>query len=49
MATGITPREMLARTFAGSQSQELAWAVPRAESAVEGVVLILASGDFNRR
>ncbi|WP_199260048.1 DUF1800 domain-containing protein [Paracoccus binzhouensis] len=43
------PREMLARAFGGTQSRELAWAVPKAESAAEGVVLILASGDFNRR
>lgn len=43
------PRDMLEATFRGTQSAELAWAVPKAESAVEGVALILASGDFNRR
>ncbi|MFC3569986.1 DUF1800 domain-containing protein [Paracoccus simplex] len=43
------PREMLVSAFGGTQSSELAWAVPKAESAAEGVVLILASGDFNRR
>lgn len=43
------PRQMLATTFGGTQSAQLAWAVPKAESAAEGVVLILASSDFNRR
>ncbi|WP_347268626.1 DUF1800 domain-containing protein [Paracoccus sp. (in: a-proteobacteria)] len=43
------PRQMLATSLAGTESAELAWAVPRAESAAEGVALILASGDFNRR
>ncbi|WP_449044531.1 DUF1800 domain-containing protein [Paracoccus versutus] len=43
------PREMLVSAFGGTQSVELAWAVPKAESAAEGVALILASGDFNRR
>ncbi|WP_323716922.1 DUF1800 domain-containing protein [Paracoccus aminovorans] len=43
------PREMLVSAFGGTQSEQLAWAVPKAESEAEGVVLILASGDFNRR
>lgn len=43
------PRALLATTFGGTQSEQLDWAVPKAESASEGVVLILASGDFNRR
>jgi uncharacterized protein (DUF1800 family) len=43
------PRAMLAATFGGTESEELAWAVPKAESAAEGVVLILASSDLNRR
>jgi len=43
------PREMLVSTFGGTQSEPLAWAVPKAESAAEGVALILASSDFNRR
>ena len=43
------PREMMAAVLGGTQSEELAWAVPKAESAAEGVALILASGDFNRR
>ncbi len=43
------PRELLDTTFRGTQSDQLAWAVPKAESAAEGVALILASGDFNRR
>ena len=43
------PREMLAWALGGTESEQLAWAVPKAESAAEGVVLILASGDLNRR
>ncbi len=43
------PRRLLETTFRGTQSDQLAWAVPKAESAAEGVALILASGDFNRR
>lgn len=43
------PREMLISTFGGTQSAQLSWAVPKAESAAEGVALILASNDFNRR
>ncbi|ABL70274.1 DUF1800 domain-containing protein [Paracoccus denitrificans] len=43
------PRGMLVSAFGSTQSAELAWAVPKAESAAEGVALILASGDFNRR
>ncbi|KGJ04565.1 Uncharacterized conserved protein, DUF1800 family [Paracoccus halophilus] len=43
------PRELLETTFRGGQSPELAWAVPKAESRAEGVALILASSDFNRR
>ena len=43
------PREMLAGALGGTESEQLAWAVPKAESAAEGVVLILASGDLNRR
>ncbi len=40
---------MLVSAFGGTQSAELTWAVPKAESATEGVALILASGDFSRR
>lgn len=43
------PREMLVTALGGTASEQLAWAVPNAESAAEGVVLILASSDFNRR
>ncbi len=43
------PRGMLDTTFAGTQSEALAWAVPKAESLGEGVALILASNDLNRR
>ena len=43
------PRELLRTTFGGTQSEQLEWAVPKAESAAEGVALILASSDFNRR
>lgn len=43
------PRQMLQTTFGGTQSEALAWAVPKAESAREGVAIILASNDFNRR
>ncbi len=43
------PRTLLDSTFHGTQSAGLAWAVPKAESAAEGMALILASADFNRR
>lgn len=43
------PRALVATALGGTQSAELSWAVPRAESAAEGVALVLASADFNRR
>ena len=43
------PRELMRATLRGSRSEALARAVPRAESAREGVALVLASTDFNRR
>lgn len=43
------PRMMLDTTLGGTQSEALAWAVPKAESEREGVAIILASNDFNRR
>ncbi|MDS9466150.1 DUF1800 domain-containing protein [Paracoccus sp. MBLB3053] len=43
------PREMLVTTLGSTRSDGLAWAVPKAESQAEGVALILASNDFNRR
>lgn len=43
------PRDLLVTAFGGTQSEILSWAVPKAESAREGIALILASNDFNRR
>lgn len=43
------PRNLLDVALGGTQSDALAWAVPKAESQREGVALILASNDFNRR
>ncbi|MFG6079498.1 DUF1800 domain-containing protein [Paracoccus litorisediminis] len=43
------PRDMLQTALGGTQSPELDWAVPKAENRAEGVALILASSDFNRR
>ena len=43
------PRDFLATTLGATVSEPLARAVPRAESAREGVAIVLASTDFNRR
>lgn len=43
------PREFLATALGTSASPALANAVPRAENIREGVALVLASTDFNRR
>ncbi|MFT4015287.1 MAG: DUF1800 domain-containing protein [Paracoccus sp. (in: a-proteobacteria)] len=43
------PRALLGTALGGTQSEALAWAVPKAESQAEGVALVLASNDFNRR
>lgn len=43
------PRSLLQVAFGGTQSEQLAWAVPKAETQIEGVALVLASNDFNRR
>lgn len=43
------PRELIDTALGGTRSERLAWAVPKAESRAEGVALILASSDFNRR
>lgn len=43
------PRDFLVSALGDTQSQQLAWAVPKAESQAEGVALVLASSDFNRR
>lgn len=43
------PRDFLTTALGDSASEPLRWAVPRAESRAEGVALVLASADFNRR
>ncbi|WP_246026754.1 DUF1800 domain-containing protein [Paracoccus luteus] len=43
------PRAFLATALGSTASEPLARAVPRAESAREGVAIVLASSDFNRR
>lgn len=43
------PQTLLDRCLSASASDALIWAVPRAESVRQGVGLILASPDFNRR
>ncbi|WP_265501869.1 DUF1800 domain-containing protein [Paracoccus beibuensis] len=43
------PRDFLAHALGGTASEAVAWAVPRAESRAEGIALVLASADFNRR
>lgn len=43
------PRRVLATALSAGASPELAWAVPRAESPAEGLAVILASPDINRR
>ncbi len=50
LADPLPDARMLLRTALGDTASEaLSWAVPRAESQAEGVALILASADFNRR
>ncbi|MFN3525415.1 MAG: DUF1800 family protein [Paracoccus sp. (in: a-proteobacteria)] len=43
------PRDFLTTALGDAASEPLRWAVPRAESRAEGVALVLASADFNRR
>ena len=43
------PRALIDTALGGSASEALAAAVPRAETVREGVALVLASTDFNRR
>lgn len=43
------PRAFLSAALGSTASPALAAAIPRAESAAEGVALVLASADFNRR
>ena len=42
-------RQVLGAALGQTASDALAWAVPRAETQAEGVGLVLASADFNRR
>lgn len=42
-------RDFLATALGDTASEALTWAVPRAESQAEGIGLVLASADFNRR
>ncbi|WP_207101201.1 DUF1800 domain-containing protein [Paracoccus shandongensis] len=43
------PRAFLQTALGDSASEALRWAVPKAESPAEGMAVILASPDFNRR
>lgn len=43
------PRDFLRTALGGTASEALRWAVPKAESASEGLAIVLASADFNRR
>lgn len=43
------PRAFLGQALGATASEPLSWAVPRAESVREGVAIVLASSDFNRR
>lgn len=43
------PRDFMQAALGDSASEALRWAVPKAESPVEGIALVLASPDFNRR
>ena len=43
------PRDFLRTALGSTASQSLQWAVPKAESPREGVAIVLASADFNRR
>lgn len=43
------PREFLVTALGQAASEPLRWAVPRAESRSQGIGLVLASADFNRR
>ena len=43
------PREFLAAAFGDTASEPLKWAVPRAESVRDAIVIALSSADFNRR
>lgn len=43
------PRKVLQSCLADTASEPLRWAVPKAESELEGLAVILGSADFNRR
>ena len=43
------PRDVLTASLGATSSEPLRWAVPKAESAREGLAVVLASADFNRR
>lgn len=43
------PRDFLRTTLGATAGEAINWAVPKAESAREGVAIVLASNDFNRR
>lgn len=43
------PREFINTTLGSTASEALQWAVPKAETTQEGVAVVLASSDFNRR
>ncbi|WP_299840056.1 DUF1800 domain-containing protein [uncultured Paracoccus sp.] len=43
------PRDFLRTALGSTAGEALNWAVPKAESAREGVAMVLASNDFNRR
>lgn len=43
------PRAFLDASLGETASEALRWAVPKAESAREGLAVVLASADFNRR
>lgn len=43
------PREFIHTALGGTASKSLQWAAPKAETTREGVAVVLASSDFNRR
>lgn len=43
------PREFMTTALGRTASEALQWAVPKAESRREGIAVVLASSDFNRR
>ncbi|WP_234464107.1 DUF1800 domain-containing protein [Paracoccus caeni] len=43
------PRDLMHAAFGDAASEALQWAVPKAENAREGIAVVLASAEFNRR